>query len=121
MKIMKATNKIIEAYGYCITPGARYPWTSKLFGLKTLKISQEDIDVWVNIRNKNLYNVNGPPKPVIKKKQFDEDGAEIEESDDEEEFEDDREDKFVDLDKKIRMLCTFHHKFRKWIPTKVLG
>jgi len=45
----------------------------------------------------------------------------LEESDDEEEFEDDREDKFVDLDKKIRMLCTFHHKFRKWIPTKVLG
>ena len=85
MKIMKATNKIIEAYGYCITPGARYPWTSKLFGLKTLKISQEDIDVWVNIRDKNLYNVNGPPKPVIKKKQFDEDGEEIEESDDEEE------------------------------------
>jgi len=85
MKIMKATNKIIEAYGYCISPGARYPWTSKLLGTKTCKISQEDIDVWVDIRDKNIHNVNGPPKHVMKKKQFDEDGEEIEESDDEEE------------------------------------
>jgi hypothetical protein len=44
----------------------------------------------------------------------------LEESDDEEEFEDDREDKFVDLEKRLRMLCTFHYKFKKWVPVKIV-
>ena len=45
----------------------------------------------------------------------------IEESDDEEDFEDIREDKFVDLEKKIIMECTFHSKFRKWIPISIIS
>jgi len=43
----------------------------------------------------------------------------LEESDSEEEFEDERIDKYVDLDKKILMVCKFHNKFKKWVPTKV--
>jgi hypothetical protein len=39
----------------------------------------------------------------------------LEESDDEEEFEDQREDRFVDLDKKIKMECTWHPKFKHWV------
>lgn len=43
----------------------------------------------------------------------------LEESDDEEEFEDDREDKYVDLQKEYAMVCSFHHKFKKWVPLRV--
>jgi hypothetical protein len=45
----------------------------------------------------------------------------IEESDDEEDFEDDRENKYVDLTKKIRMECVFHNKFKRWVPINVIN
>jgi hypothetical protein len=44
----------------------------------------------------------------------------IEESDDDEDFEDIRQDKYVDLSKKIIMECVFHNKFRRWVPIKVV-
>jgi len=40
----------------------------------------------------------------------------IEESDDESDFENVREDKYVDLEKKVLMECVFHSKFKKWMP-----
>ena len=43
----------------------------------------------------------------------------LEESDDEDEFEDDREDKFVHLEKSYKMYCTYNNKFKKWVPTKI--
>ena len=45
----------------------------------------------------------------------------LEESDDEEEFEDMREDKFVSLDKSFMMECTLHPRFRKWVPVRVVA
>jgi hypothetical protein len=44
----------------------------------------------------------------------------IEESDDEEDFENIKEDKYVDLKKKILMECEFHPKFKKWVPNKIV-
>ena len=44
----------------------------------------------------------------------------IEESDDEEDFEDVRENKYVNLEKKIFMECVYHTKFRRWVPIKVI-
>jgi len=44
----------------------------------------------------------------------------IEESDDEDEFQDNNEFKFVDLNKCIKMECIYSSKFKKWIPFKVL-
>lgn len=44
----------------------------------------------------------------------------IELSDDEEEFENLREDKYVDLKKNIFMECIFHQKFKKWVPLRVV-
>ena len=41
-----------------------------------------------------------------------------EESDDEEDFEDISEDKYVHLDKVINMECVFHPKFKRWVPLK---
>jgi hypothetical protein len=40
----------------------------------------------------------------------------LEESDDEYEFENTNIDKFVDLNKKIKMKCIFNYKFKKWTP-----
>lgn len=44
----------------------------------------------------------------------------IEESDDEEEFENMSEDKYVDLQKTVAMECIFSQKFKKWIPKKIV-
>jgi hypothetical protein len=43
----------------------------------------------------------------------------LEESDDEEEFQDDRIDKFVFLEKEYNMVCTFNYKYKKWVPIRV--
>jgi len=44
----------------------------------------------------------------------------IEESDDEDDFQNINEDKYVDVNKVLLMECTFHTKFRKWIPVRVV-
>jgi hypothetical protein len=44
----------------------------------------------------------------------------IEESDDEDDFEDTNENKYVDLDKVLLMECFFHNKFKRWIPLRVV-
>jgi hypothetical protein len=43
----------------------------------------------------------------------------LEESDDEEEFENERIDKFVFLDKSYKMHCIYNFKFKKWVPIKL--
>ena len=43
----------------------------------------------------------------------------LEESDDEEEFENEDISKFVHLDKSHKMICQFNHKFKKWTPIKL--
>ena len=44
----------------------------------------------------------------------------LEESDEEEEFENIQIDKFVDLNKTIKMRCIFNTRFRKWVPVNVV-
>jgi hypothetical protein len=44
----------------------------------------------------------------------------IEESDDEEDFQDSRIDKYVDLKKTVSVECVFNQKFKKWVPKTVL-
>lgn len=43
----------------------------------------------------------------------------LEESDDEDEFENTNIDKYVDMSKEICMICVFNDKFRRWIPIEV--
>lgn len=43
----------------------------------------------------------------------------LEESDDEDEFENEREDRFVDLNKEYKMVCAYSYKFKKWYPLKL--
>ena len=44
----------------------------------------------------------------------------IEESDDEEEFENMNPERFVDLEKEVLIECIFSQKFKKWIPKRVV-
>ena len=44
----------------------------------------------------------------------------IEESDDEEEFENVNYNKWVNLNKKMQIECRFHSKFKRWVPTRKL-
>ena len=43
----------------------------------------------------------------------------LEESDDEEEFENDKKDRFVFLEKAYNMVCAYNPKFKKWYPLRV--
>jgi hypothetical protein len=43
----------------------------------------------------------------------------LEESDDEEEFENEQLDKFVKLDKCEKMVCQYNYKFKRWVPKKL--
>jgi hypothetical protein len=43
----------------------------------------------------------------------------LEESDEETEFENDKEDKFVFLDRSFKMVCQYNYKFRKWVPVSL--
>jgi hypothetical protein len=45
----------------------------------------------------------------------------LEESDSEEEFEDERIDKYVHLDKKMNMNCAYNYKFKKWVPLSIVN
>jgi hypothetical protein len=45
----------------------------------------------------------------------------IEESDNEEEFEDSREDKYVYLDRAFKMKCEYNNKFKRWVPISLAG
>jgi hypothetical protein len=44
----------------------------------------------------------------------------IEESDNEEEFEDNREDKYVYLDRSFKMNCQYNNKFKRWVPISLV-
>lgn len=43
----------------------------------------------------------------------------LEESDDEEEFQNEKIDKFVYLDKFYNMICYYSYKFKKWVPERI--
>lgn len=43
----------------------------------------------------------------------------LEESDDEEEFENEKDDRFVYLERSYSMVCAMNYKFKKWYPVKV--
>jgi hypothetical protein len=45
----------------------------------------------------------------------------IEESDDEDDFENMDETKYVDLEKVANIECAFHSKFKKWTPVRIVG
>jgi hypothetical protein len=49
-----------------------------------------------------------------------EDLDKLEESDDEDEFENPNVDKFVYLEKSFKMKCQYNKRFKKWVPIEVV-
>jgi hypothetical protein len=43
----------------------------------------------------------------------------LEESDDEEDFENEKEDRFVYLEREYKMVCSYNYKFKKWMPLRL--
>jgi len=43
----------------------------------------------------------------------------LEESDDEEEFENEQLDKFIKIDKSEKIVCQYNYKFKRWVPKKL--
>jgi len=62
------------------------------------------------------YNVSVYMNAIFRRIRENQNLDNVEESDDEEDFQDMREDKYVDLDKVVYMECAFHTKFRRWVP-----
>ena len=44
----------------------------------------------------------------------------LEESDDDDDFENTSDDKFVIPGKEIRMMCLYNYRFKRWVPTKIV-
>ena len=44
----------------------------------------------------------------------------LEESDDEDEFENENEDRYVDLSKELQFICTYNYKFKRWCPVRMI-
>ena len=43
----------------------------------------------------------------------------LEESDDDEEFQNINDDKFVNMDKSVNILCEYNYRFKKWVPLRL--
>ena len=72
--------------------------------------------VYHNIACINDYKTSVFMNSLFRKIKENVDLDKLEESDDEEEFEDISDDKFVDLEKEIRISFTYCHKFKLWKP-----
>ena len=94
-----------------------YLYDTKTFTLSSLATS--------SIISKNLAHIPDYKTSVLMNKLFRniKENANLdalEESDDEEEFENIQIDKFVDLNKVFKMRCNFNYKFQAWVPVQVV-
>jgi hypothetical protein len=94
-----------------------YLYDTKMFTLSSLATS--------SIISKNLAHIPDYKTSVLMNKLFRniKENANLdalEESDDEEEFENIQIDKFVDLNKVFKMRCNFNYKFQAWVPIQVV-
>jgi hypothetical protein len=94
-----------------------YLYDTKAFTLSSLAAS--------SIISKNIAHIPDYKTSVLMNKLFRniKENANLdalEESDDEEEFENIQIDKFVDLNKVLKMRCNFNYKFQAWVPVQVV-
>ena len=94
-----------------------YLYDTKTFTLSSLATS--------SIISKNLAHIPDYKTSVLMNKLFrnikeNRNLDALEESDDEEEFENIQIDKFVDLNKVLKMRCNFNYKFQAWVPVQVV-
>ena len=78
------------------------------------------LDFFDNLKNKDLQyrgKINLKPFSLFMDINLDA----LEESDDEDEFENTSIDKFVYLDRKVVMKCVYVSKFKKWKPLSIIS
>jgi hypothetical protein len=76
--------------------------------------------IYYNVAYIPNYQTSVMMNSIFRKVKENENLDAIEESDDEEEFEDTREDKYVDLQKSVAIECIYSSKFRKWVPKQLV-
>ena len=130
-----ATNNINAADIYIPPPLPKYDFTKPQYKMPTLFEVKADLqnDIYhlyaygqssqkvyyglANIPNyKTSVFMNGLFRNIKENRNLDS----LEESDDEEDFQDMRIDKFVNLEKTMVMECAFNNKFKRWIPVRVI-
>jgi hypothetical protein len=94
-----------------------YLYDTKAFTLSSLECS--------SIISKNIAHIPDYKTSVLMNKLFrnikeNRNLDALEESDDEEEFENIQIDKFVDLNKVLKMRCNFNYKFQAWVPVQIV-
>ena len=130
-----ATNNINAADIYIPPPLPKYDFTKPQYKMPTLFEVKADLqnDIYhlyaygqssqkvyyglANIPNyKTSVFMNGLFRNIKENRNLDS----LEESDDEEDFQDMRIDKFVNLEKTMTIECAFNNKFKRWIPVRVI-
>lgn len=130
-----ATNNINAADIYIPPPLPKYDFTKPQYKMPTLFEVKADLqnDIYhlyaygqssqkvyyglANIPNyKTSVFMNGLFRNIKENRNLDS----LEESDDEEDFQDMRIDKFVNLEKTMTLECAFNNKFKRWIPVRVI-
>lgn len=100
---------------------ADYPFDIyKLFAFNNSK-NGGDKHVFVDVMYIPDYETSKFMNSIFRKIKENENLDYIEESDDEEEFENTNIDKYVDVVKKVNIECYFHFKFKRWIPISVVN
>jgi len=81
--------------------------------------SPENEDIFVDIAYIPDYKTSVMMNKLFRNIKENQNLDALEESDDEEEFENDKLDKFVYLDRSFKMICTFNMKYKKWQPIRL--
>jgi hypothetical protein len=79
-----------------------------------------DKHVYVSVAFISTYATSKMMNSIFRKIKENENLDYIEESDDEDDFENADPEKYVDLKKKVIMECQFNFKFKKWMPLRVV-
>jgi hypothetical protein len=81
-----------------------------------LFIYKDGTEVFYNIAFIPNYNTSVMMNKLFRKIKENDNLDAIEESDNEEEFQNNKEDKYVYLDRSFKMNCEFNNKFKRWMP-----
>ena len=79
---------------------------------------EDKVEVFYNIAYIPDYRTSVMMNKIFRNIKENENLDFLEESDDEEEFQNEKIDRFVDINKTTYMICKFNHKFKKWYPVK---
>jgi len=135
-KTGESTTKIINESAYRLNTDFRCDYNRPQYKMKTVFLVSADLQfdiynlfayghnkesIYYNIAYIPNYKTSIFMNRLFRKIKENENLDAIEESDDEDDFENTAQDKYVDLQKTMLIECSFHFKFRKWVPLRVVN